>query len=135
VKSFPSVTADAHPGGPLGICSRGEGHYAPVDPLTGIIRAHPTAFPLRDVCEGTGSAAPPVPPVEAPFFEVDKTYRNPVEGTFLVKYIDTPPTGYEHHTGTLGVAFGWRMIHPDGHPDGEPDGAYTTPDFHGWREI
>lgn len=77
----------------------------------------------------------------AAFFEPDKTYRHydehgepTTEGLFHCVYAGRAPAAFEHHSETLGVAFGWRQgIGPSG--EWEALGAYDTPDFAGWREV
>ncbi|WP_327066825.1 hypothetical protein [Kitasatospora sp. NBC_01302] len=71
------------------------------------------------------------------FFKPETAYRhsseNGSEGIFLVKYVGRAPGPFEHHSETLGVAFGW-LWGPG--PNGwEGRGAYLTPDFVGWEEI
>lgn len=74
----------------------------------------------------------------AEFFKVGKTYRHSSpygsEGEFLVEYVGVAPTEFEHHSETLGVAFGWRRM-LDNNGEWEGLGAYLTPDFAGWEEI
>lgn len=75
------------------------------------------------------------------FFEPGKTYlhhgedgKPSGEGLFTVAYVGRAPEPYEHHSETLGVAFGWRQyIGPNGEWDAA--GSYTTPDFAGWCEV
>ncbi|MDH6580774.1 hypothetical protein [Kitasatospora sp. MAP5-34] len=56
------------------------------------------------------------------------------ERTFYVTHIGRALAAYEHHSQTLGVAFGWRRgLSPNGRIEGL--GSYTTPDFAGWHEI
>jgi hypothetical protein len=61
------------------------------------------------------------------FFQPCTTYVHPGEGRFYVEFVGTAPEGFEHHSETQGVAFGWRVG-----VDGEPSGSYCTPDFAGW---
>lgn len=72
------------------------------------------------------------------FFEAGKTYRHGngrgSEGLFDVRYVGTAPGPFEHHSETLGVAFGWLWgPGPDGTWQGL--GSYSTPDFADWEEI
>lgn len=64
------------------------------------------------------------------FFKARNTYRHEAEGVFYVEFAGRAPAAFEHHSETLGVAFGWRIG-----PDGEPLGAYYNPDFEGWDEV
>lgn len=71
------------------------------------------------------------------FFQPDKAYQHDSphgsEGIFLVQYVGRAPVPFEHHSETLGVAFGWRWgLGPNGW---EGQGSYLTPDFAGWTEI
>lgn len=61
------------------------------------------------------------------FFQPDTTYVHPGEGRFRVEFVGVAPDGFEHHSETQGVAFGWRIG-----VDGEPLGSYSTPDYAGW---
>lgn len=77
-------------------------------------------------------------PLASPFFEAGKAYRHDSphgsEGIFTVEFVGRAPEGFEHHSETGGVAFGWhKRIRHDGRE--EPLGEYTTPDFAGWEEI
>lgn len=75
------------------------------------------------------------------FFKPGRTYRHydehgepSTEGLFTVVFAGRAPAAFEHHSETLGVAFGWRQgIGPSG--EWEALGAYDTPDFAGWREV
>lgn len=64
------------------------------------------------------------------FFQPRTTYVHPGEGRFYVEFVGTAPDGFEHHSETQGVAFGWRIA-----VDGEPLGSYYTPDFAGWTPV
>lgn len=64
------------------------------------------------------------------FFQPRKTYAHDAEGRFFVEFVGEAPDGFEHHSETQGVAFGWRVG-----VDDEPLGSYSTPDFAGWAEI
>ena len=74
------------------------------------------------------------------FFKPETTYRHywpdgtpSPEGWFLVKFVGRAPEPFEHHSETLGVAFGWRRgLSPNGVVEGM--GSYVTPDFARWRE-
>lgn len=70
------------------------------------------------------------------FFLPGHTYRHwaPQEGLFKVEFVGTAPEGFEYHSETLGVAYGWRRaVGPSGVE--EPMGSYTTPDFAGWTDV
>ena len=72
------------------------------------------------------------------FFETGKTYRHGnelgSEAIFDVRYVGTAPGPFEHHSETLGVAFGWLWgPGPDGTWEGL--GSYSTPDFADWEEV
>jgi hypothetical protein len=76
--------------------------------------------------------------VTDPFFESGKTYihssPNGSEGIFDVRYVGAADSPFEHHSETLGVAFGW-LWGPSPNGTWEGRGSYTTPDFAGWEEI
>lgn len=78
---------------------------------------------------------------DAEFFEAGKTYRHywedgtpSDEGLFTVAYVGRAPEPFEHHSETLGVAFGWRQG-PGVDGEWESLGGYDTPDFAGWCET
>lgn len=78
------------------------------------------------LCEGAGEPGD--------FFVMGNTYEHAAEGIFLVKYAGRAPQHFEHHSETLGVAFGWRRdarAGAVGVPRGDC-GAYTQTDFAGW---
>jgi hypothetical protein len=75
------------------------------------------------------------------FFIPGRTYRHhredgspSPEGLFLVAFVGRAPEPFEHHSETLGVAFGWRQG-IDANGTWEALGSYETPDFAGWVEV
>lgn len=64
------------------------------------------------------------------FFQPRTTYIHDGEGRFTVEFVGTAPDGFEHHSETQGVAFGWRIG-----AGGESLGSYSTPDFAGWTQV